>query len=83
MGEVKARLSTFGEWIGGEEAENEIMDYVSYKPGCGRRVYCVVIERRDRSKENFFKKKRHEHVYRKCGIQQQSIDRQSWKRSSF
>lgn len=45
----------FGEWIGGEEAETEIMDYVSYKPGCGRRVYYMMIERRDGSKENFLK----------------------------
>lgn len=83
MGEVEARLSMVGQWIGGQEAEIEIMDYVSYQPGCGRRVDYMVIERRDGSKENFFQKKRHEHVYRKCGIQQESIDWQSQKRSGF
>lgn len=56
MGEVKAKLpNCLGEWIGGEKAETEIMDYVSYKPGCGRWVYYMMIERRDGSKENFLK----------------------------
>lgn len=42
MGGVEPRLPVFVEWLGGEKLETETIDYMSYKSGCGRRVYCLV-----------------------------------------